>query len=126
MTSNRSTPLVLIADDLDWVIQSWESTLAEYGIEVVKATTLRELCEKFFAHEHEIDAIILDGCLPGDLPNTLGFTDLVRELGFKKPIIAASGSEKYRARMRTWGCSHEAPKDQAAELVAELLSTPVS
>lgn len=121
--SNNSAPKVLIADDLTWVIQDWESTLSEYGIEVVKATTIRELCEVFLAHEHEIEAIILDGCMPGDSPNTIPFVHIAREIGFDKPIIAASGLERYRDWMVRAGCSHQAPKEQAAELVADLLST---
>jgi CheY-like chemotaxis protein len=122
--SNSAAPLVLIADDLPEVIRAWESTLGEYGIAVVKATTIRELCEVFFAHEHVIDAIILDGCIPGHSVNTIGFIELVRQLDFEKPIIAASSLEKYRQRMVSWGCSHQAAKELAADLVADLLSAP--
>ena len=122
--SNSACPLVLIADDLPHVIEAWESALTEYGIAVAKATTIRELCETFFAYEHEIDAIILDGCIPGDRPNTISFIDIVRQFGFTKPIIAASSSERYRANMMSWGCSHQAPKELAAELVIDLLSAP--
>jgi hypothetical protein len=120
--SSNSAPLVLIADDLPDVIRSWESELDEYGIGVVKATTIRQLCEVFFAHEFEIEAIILDGCIPGHSPNTIPFVRLVREIGFTKPIIAASSSEVYREMMLNAGCSHEAPKEQAVELLVEVLT----
>ncbi len=121
-TSNNSAPLVLIADDLPEVIRNWESVLGEYGIEVVKATTIRQLCEVFFARDHEIAAIILDGCIPGDSPNTIPFVHIARDVGFMRPIIAASSSGMYREWMVRAGCSHQAPKEQAAELVADLLS----
>lgn len=125
MTSNNisnAAPLVLIADDLPDVIRGWESALDEYGIRTIKATTIRELCEIFLAHEHEIDAVILDGCIPGHSVNTIGFILIAREIGFTKPMIAASSLERYRDSMVARGCSHQAPKDQAAELVADLLS----
>lgn len=121
--SNNSAPLVLIADDLPDVIRNWESALHEYGIRTIKAMSIRDLCGTFLAHESEIAAVILDGCIPGHSVNTIGFIMIAREIGFTKPIIAASSLEKYRDRMVGWGCSHQAPKELAAELVADLLST---
>lgn len=125
MTSNISVPVVLIADDLPGVIQGWESALSEYGIGAISATTIRELCVQFLAHEHEIAAIIIDGCMPGDSLNTIPFIQLARGLGFIRPIIASSSSPKYREWMLRAGCSHEAPKHEAATLAAELLSKPI-
>lgn len=125
MTSNNCTstaPLVLIADDLPDVIRDWESALNGYGIKSVKAMSIRELCTTFFAHEHEIDAVILDGCIPGHSVNTIAFITIAREIGFTKPIIAASSLPRYRDQMVRWGCSHQAPKDTAADLAADLLS----
>ena len=123
--SNNPAPLVLIADDLPHIIRGWESELSEFGIGAVKATTLRELCARFLAHEHEIAAVILDGCIPGDSPNTIPFIQLVREMGFYKPIVASSGSSTYRSWMMRAGCSHEAPKEDAAILVALLLEQSI-
>lgn len=127
MTGNISTnsvPLVLIADDLPGVIRDYEVELEEYGIRIIKATTLVELSMIFAKYEHEIAAVILDGCIPGHYVNTIGFIQNAREHGFDRPIVAASSLPEYRDEMVRAGCSHQAPKWAAVELVADLLSTP--
>jgi hypothetical protein len=121
---SNSAPLVLIADDLPEVIRDYEVSLAEYGVEVVKATTLDELYTVFDEYKHLIAAVILDGCIPGHHVNTTWFVRNARRDGFVRPIIAASSLPEYRDEMVRAGCSHQAPKWDAVELVADLLSTP--
>lgn len=121
-TKGSPTPIVLIADDMTYVIQSWQRTLDDYGIIAVSATTLEQLHEAFLARRHEISAIILDGCMPGNSVNTIPFVQFARGSGYRGPIVAASSLDVYRCQMVASGCSHQAPKEQAAELVADLLS----
>lgn len=116
-----NNPLILIADDLSKVIDYYERSLAQFSwISTVSATSLDELNEVFNVFSDEIDVIILDGCIPGDTVNTIGFIQRVREAGFTKPIIAASSLPAYRDRMVLAGCSHQAPKDAAPGLALEL------
>lgn len=124
ISNNSAASVVLIADDLSRIIETWTMGLADYGIEVVAATSLEELDTAFAAHRHQIAAVILDGCMPGDSLNTLGFIRTVRAKGFTKPIVAASSLREYRDAMVAAGCSHQAPKDQAVRMVADVLSTP--
>lgn len=121
---SNSAPLVLIADDLPEVIRDYQVELESYDIRVVTATTLDELYDTFDQYEHELTAVILDGCIPGHRVNTDRFIVRARRQGFTKPIIAASSLPEYRQYMMESGCSHQAPKWEAAELVADLLSTP--
>lgn len=122
MISN--TPLVLIADDLDWVLEMWAGALEDYGIKFVTASSLKELGEVFEENCHLLDAVILDGCIPGNDVNTIKFIWMVRDRGFKVPIVASSSLGEYRQMMMQAGASHQAPKDEAVDTVADLLSAP--
>jgi CheY-like chemotaxis protein len=124
ISNNSAAPVVLIADDLPRIIGDWTTRLADYGIDVVAATSLEELDTAYARHQHEIAAVILDGCIPGDSVNTIGFIKAARAGGFTKPIVAASSLWEYRDMMMYAGCSHQAPKEQAADLIADLLSAP--
>jgi CheY-like chemotaxis protein len=123
-STNSAAPIVLIADDLPRVISTWTHHLASYGIGVVVATSLEELHSVYAQHQSHIAAVILDGCIPGHFVNTIGFIRAARANGFTKPIVAASSLPEYRAQMVGAGCSHQAPKELAADLVADLLSAP--
>ncbi len=116
--------LVLAADDLPEVLETWTKELAVYGITVVTASTLEELDRVFEEHEHQLDAIILDGCIPGHDVNTLRFIWKVRDRDCRVPIIASSSLPEYRRMMVRAGASHQAPKQEAVDTVADLLSTP--
>lgn len=120
--SINNEPLVLIADDLSTVISYYKTLLLnKYDISTVSATSLEQLDEVFDRFLNEIDVIILDGCIPGDQVNTIGFIRRVRAQGFTKPIIAASSMPQYRMRMLDAGCSHETEKEYAPELASWLL-----
>ena len=127
MTSNNHwkipapSPLVLLADDLQKVLDDWVNTLTEYRIPCMTASTLEGLDRGFALYKDDISAIILDGCIPGHSVNTIEFILNARSTGFTKPIVASSSLESYREMMVRAGCSHQAPKDEAAMLVAKLL-----
>ena len=116
--------LVLIADDLPEVLGAWTKELAAYDVTVVAASTLEELDKVFEEHEQQLDAIILDGCIPGHDVNTLRFIWKVRDRGCQVPIIASSSLREYRDMMVRAGASHQAPKQEAVDAVADLLSAP--
>ena len=127
MTTNKipaPANLVLIADDLTEVLDDWTDELTSYGVPCLRVSTLGGLDRAYELYRNEIKAVILDGCIPGHEVNTIEFILRVRSEGFTRPIIAASSSVYYRMLMVRAGCSHEAPKHYAAELVADLLSRP--
>lgn len=121
---DNGTHFVLIADDLPEVIEAWTKELAAYDITVVTASTLEELDKVFEEHEQQLDAIILDGCIPGHDVNTLRFIWRVRDKGCQVPIVASSSLREYRDMMIQAGASHQAPKQEAVDTVADLLSAP--
>jgi CheY-like chemotaxis protein len=131
MTSNTfgkipaPSPLVLLADDLPEVINSWVNTLTEYGIPCLTVSSLEALDRAFNLYRNDISAVILDGCIPGHAVNTIDFILGARGSGFTAPIVASSSSSSYRAMMVRAGCSHQAPKAEAAHVVADLLSRPI-
>lgn len=124
ISNTSAAPLVLIADDLPHVIKMWTADLVSYGIGVIAATSLEELDGAYAKYKHVAAAVILDGCIPGNSLNTISFIKSVRADGFTRPVVASSSLREYRRQMLWAGCSHEAEKEQAAELVADLLSAP--
>lgn len=121
MTYNNKT-LILIADDLPGVISRYEDRLHSDTTTTVSATSLEQLELVFDVYFEEIDAIILDGCIPGNDLNTVEFIERARQQGFYRPIIAASSAAYFRQLMVEAGCSHEASKDKAPELALQLLT----
>lgn len=119
-------PIVLVVDDMQYCIDMHVNGLAELGLTIVTASTLRELDVMYAKHREELAVIILDGCIPGDEVNTYGFITRVRadmESGaFTGHLVAASSLPQYRETMVRAGCTHQAPKKGAAELVLELLT----
>ena len=121
---DNGSPYVLIADDLDWVREMWAKGLASYDISFVTASSLEELNEVFEMNCNLLDAVILDGCIPGHDVNTIGFIRMVRGKGLRIPIVASSSLPVYRQMMMNAGATHQAPKDDAVDAVADLLSAP--
>ncbi len=126
MTNLRGTlrpPYILIVDD-DWsIISRYQNLLSARGIAFLKATSVSDLYQVFNEHQDEITGIILDGCIDAELECSLKFIRYARKLGFSGPIIAASSMSGYRQKMLDAGCSHQAPKAEAAQLVAKLLGS---
>lgn len=121
---NNGSLLVLIADDLDWVREMWAKGLEGYGISFVTASSLKELDEVFENNCSQLDAVILDGCIPGHDVNTIGFIRMVRSKGLRVPIVASSSLPVYGQMMVNAGATRQAPKDEAVDAVADLLSAP--
>ena len=71
---------------------------------------------------HGLFAIVLDGCVPGAVPNTIPLIKhiLSLELPSLQAIVAVSNEEKYRKRMLTAGCTHETTKNAVATLLNKI------
>ncbi len=114
--------LILIADDSQEVIEYYEKWLHEDGFVTISATTLQQLDEVFDASFDKIDAVVLDGCIPGDELNTLGFIERALTNGFTQPIIAASSVADYRKMMVKAGCSAESEKKEVPDVIWDLFN----
>jgi CheY-like chemotaxis protein len=113
--------LVLVVDDDDTAIRRHKSVLEEYDIVVVSATTLERAVVLYKEYAGKLSAIIVDGCVPGNVLNSIPFIELVLEDSFRGFLVAASGSASYRKIMVASGCHHQSNKYSAADMVVQLL-----
>ena len=114
---------VLFVDDSRSQLESYHVRSAAFpeGTQCFFAHTLAMAGARFRAHQ--FDAIVLDGCVPGDELNSLPFIDMVRARGYTGILVAASGSTVFRKQMMDAGCTHEVrEKGQAIKLLLEVLN----
>lgn len=76
------------------------------------ATTLDEARE-CFRDDGPFDCIVVCGCLSEREPSTVPFVQMVRDQGFKGPIIAASNMPSNRNELLAAGCSHAVANTKA-------------
>lgn len=117
---------ILVVDDRPDYVEMHVDTLRLRNLSVVVAMTLDELDSQYTERREELAGIILDGCVPGTVLNTIPFIERVaadRENGlFNGILMAASLDPNYRHEMMAAGCSHEANKRDAAEELIKLLT----
>ncbi len=87
---------------------------------VMKAFTIKE-AENIFQENPDIDVILMDACVPGDTPNTMGLVSKIRET-FKGPIITISSDSSYSKKLIEAGCNYESNKYEAAQDAFEIMS----
>lgn len=110
-------PKVLIVEDF---LPYYENIRIELGnrAEVLWGQTLEE-GEKIFENNPDLDLIIMDACVPGQIPNAMPLVKKIIATGFKNPIIACSSM--FCMELLEAGATHEANKYDAAKLAIELL-----
>lgn len=115
---------VLVVEDADHWVRTHLRVL-EGRVIVITAMTREDALRLYQKHRDELDAIILDGCVPGDAVNTHEFIRAVsadiRAGYFSGPLMAASSLAEYRKEMMATGCTHETWKDEAAKYTLTLL-----
>lgn len=79
-----------------------------------------EEAEEQFAANSDIAAIVMDACVPGDLPTTPLLVWKLRQT-FTGPMIAISSLGKYRRQLVQAGCDHESTKDALSAKLLEVL-----
>jgi DNA-binding response OmpR family regulator len=109
--------VLIVEDDPNWQ-RRWAEKLNS-KVQIISAYTV-ETAKKIFARTPDIDAIIMDACVPGSVPTTLNLTVQFRRT-FKGPIITASSDETYRQELMEAGCDHESPKEKVVSKVLSLL-----
>ena len=68
-----------------------------------------EQAKNMFLSE-KFDIIVMDCCVPGHSPNTMDLVVLMRQSGFKGPILANSSVHKYTSLLILSGASHSCTK----------------
>ncbi len=112
---------VLIVEDMKEFHNLWKKDLKNLGSDaiILSAFSIGE-AKKLFNDNPDIDAIVMDACVPGNYPTT---QPLVREFRkiFSGPIIAVSSIEEYREMLIEAGCNYGSEKSALSEILFEIL-----
>ncbi|MDP2668341.1 MAG: response regulator [bacterium] len=110
---------VLVVEDKERYQYGWADALGE-KIEVLHAFTIEE-GRRLFDANPDIDAVVMDACVPGNEPNSIPLVKYIRK-SFKGPVIAASTEKIFRERLIEAGCNFESEKDRVPAIVNEVLA----
>lgn len=110
---------VLLVEDNQSMHDLWRRMLVGYEIELISAFTIEE-AKKQFNDNPDIEAIVMDACVPGSRPTTLR---LVREFRrtFEGPMIAVSNLKSYRRKLIHAGCDYQSEKESLHLKLLEIL-----
>ena len=76
----------------------------------------------FDSYKDDLDAVVLDACVPGKKINTVPLLGFILNSGFDGPIIVNSSIPKYSADLVSAGATHACSKNEAPYLTRKLLS----
>jgi hypothetical protein len=96
----------------------------EQAIVVFWASDIDGAKKMFESYREDIDAVVLDACVPGAEINTIPLLGFILNSGFDGPIIANSSMPKYSADLVSAGATHACSKNDAPYLTRKLLSMP--
>ncbi len=108
---------ILVVEDKTSIYESYQDSLPE--LEIIWADTIAQAMQLFTDHS-DFAAIVLDACVPGSIPNTMGLAHHFRKT-FNGPIIAASSDDKYNDRLMQSGCDYKSPKHFVPTKLREIL-----
>ena len=117
-----SRPKILIVEDHESLVEIWKMMLGD-EVEVLGTQTLTG-GEKMFKENQDLKLIVMDCCVPGAEPNSMGLVKKIRESDFQGPIIAKSSDREFCKVLRAAGADYSASADTAGEvpeLVLKLL-----
>ena len=76
--------------------------------------------ERLFQANPDLTLVIMDGCVPGERPNSMPLVQKMRQT-FRGPIVAGSGNPNVCKTLVEAGCSHWALKHMVSGLVSKIL-----
>ena len=103
-------PVILLVEDGQIYILSTKD-YCDKDFEILIATNLAEADVLFSANKDRLFAVVMDGCLGHQRPNTVELTRYIRRQAPGLPIVAYSSDPRINALLRTAGCQHEIEKD---------------
>lgn len=110
---------ILLIDDMDIVHDSLREKL-NGNVEIISAKTISE-AKQLFQENPNVDAIIMDACVPGEEINTLPLVREFRET-YSGLMIAISTDGDYQKQLVDAGCNDRCKnKRLLAEYLTELL-----
>ncbi len=87
---------------------SFQKEIMQGKITIISAMTIKEAEEKFLSN-HDIDIIVIDGCVPGRELNTIPLVKKIKK-SFKGIMIGTSSVDEYRRQLLGAGCDFECTK----------------
>ncbi len=120
MTETNNKPTILIVEDGESYQNRYARELADHA-NILAAYNIHDAERLFEENKGNISLIVMDACVPGDSPTTLGLTREFKKT-FEMPMIAASSISDYRQDLLLAGCTHEASKYDVSKLVVQLLA----
>jgi len=93
--------------------------LEKKGFQVLSALTIED-GETLFEQNKDVALIIMDACVPGNIPNTMALTQQIKQ-GFNGPMLATSSEAPFRKLLIKAGCTHECEKHKIIDSVLEIL-----
>ncbi|MCD4694552.1 response regulator [bacterium] len=96
--------------------------IGEQDIVVYWANDLSGAEKLFKSYEDNLDAIVLDACVPGSEINTIPFLKFILESGFNGPVIVNSSIPEYNTSLMLAGATLTCFKNYTPYLIKKLLS----
>jgi DNA-binding response OmpR family regulator len=109
---------VLIVEDYPDMNKAYEYGMRD-NFELLFAVNHEQALD-LFAKNNDVDLIVMDACLKGDVPDTIPLVTEFRKT-FTGPIIATSSSVEYRKALLNAGCTFQCEKSQVAQRAREIL-----
>ncbi len=110
--------VLVVEDDKDY--HEYYKQALDNKVIIISALTIED-ARRIFAENPDLGAIVMDACVPGRNPTTLGLTEEFRKI-FKGPMIAVSNDEDFREMLMKKGCDHESKKRDVPHKVLAVLS----
>ena len=96
-------PKVLVVDDQPTIFTNLNYRYD--GQAVFLSASTEEEARRLFADNPDIELIIMDACLDGPKPDTIGLVQYFRREGFEGLIIAVSSDSRYLEGLQEAGCN---------------------
>ena len=112
-------PTVLFVEDEIMFFPFWKEFLKDEEITRLEATTV-QMAEELFEN-NDVDAIVMDACVPGREPNTIDLTKKIRNR-FSGPILGTSSNPNFQDLQKLAGCSHLCTKLAVPKTLMQVLS----
>ena len=110
---------VLLVED-DQVIQmGWMVLLEDLPLQLLQARDISQARDLFYDNP-DLDAVVMDGCVPGVELNTANLTMEIRKR-FAGPMIAVSSEPDFRRALVQAGCDYACDKNLVPDKLIQLL-----
>ena len=109
---------ILIIEDNRDRQEEWKELLTDYPVKIIQAFSIEE-AEKEFNKNLDLDAIVVDACVPGSDPNTIRIVESFR-ISFRHPMVAVSNRNDFNDMLISAGCDHKSEKHKLVEKIKQI------